>query len=79
MLVARVGANRLAVALEGVMITLAAFTLTLFHPGICFPVLGAKQALKYASVNRKDLDLETSVEMLPQTDTAYEPYSHRGI
>ncbi|KAJ4349530.1 uncharacterized protein N0V89_008146 [Didymosphaeria variabile] len=66
------------IALEGVMITLAVLMLTLFHPGICFPVLGAKQAEKYAALNRKDLDAESSVEMLPQ-GTAYEPYAHRSV
>ncbi|KAF1969976.1 RTA1-domain-containing protein [Bimuria novae-zelandiae CBS 107.79] len=58
------------IALEGVMITIAALTLTVFHPGICFPVLGVKQAAKYKSINRKDND-ESSVEMLPQENTAY--------
>ncbi|KAK7185936.1 hypothetical protein DPSP01_009913 [Paraphaeosphaeria sporulosa] len=67
------------IALEGVMITLAVFTLTLFHPGFCFPVLGAKQAAKYASINSKDVDAESSVEMLPRGDTTYEPYSHRSV
>jgi hypothetical protein len=61
------------------MITLAVFMLTLFHPGIFFPVLGAKQAIKYASINRKDVDPESSVEMLPQGNTAYEPYAHREV
>ena len=60
------------------MITVAAGLLTVFHPGICFPVLGAKQAAKYAAVNRKDVD-ENSVEMLPREDTAYEPYAHRAV
>lgn len=68
----------LAVALEGVMITIAVLTLTLFHPGFCFPVLGAKQAAQYKSVSRKEID-ESSVEMLPQTNTAYEPYAHRAV
>ncbi|KAL1610663.1 hypothetical protein SLS60_002333 [Paraconiothyrium brasiliense] len=66
------------IALEGVMITLAVLTLTLFHPGIFFPVLGAKQAERYAALNRKDVDGESSVEMLPR-DTAYEPYTHRSV
>ena len=60
------------------MITIAVFTLTLFHPGFCFPVLGAKQAAQYKSVSRKEID-ESSVEMLPQTNTAYEPYAHRAV
>ncbi|KAJ4299022.1 hypothetical protein N0V90_004266 [Kalmusia sp. IMI 367209] len=62
------------IALEGVMITLAVFTLTIFHPGYCFPVLAKGQAAKYASIGRKDLDAESSVEMIPQHNTAYEPY-----
>lgn len=60
------------------MITIAVLALTLFHPGFCFPVLGAKQAAKYKSVSRKDID-ESSVEMLPQENTAYEPYAHRDV
>jgi hypothetical protein len=84
-------ANGHSVALEGCMITLAVFALTTFHPGYCFPVLGAKQAQKYASVNRKSLDDESAVEMLPQRSTTplgynehvthVEPvaYAERGI
>lgn len=66
------------VALEGVMITVAVLVLTVFHPGICFPVLGANQAAEYKRVNRKDAE-ESSVEMLPQESTAYEPYAHRSV
>jgi hypothetical protein len=76
---ARALANSAAVALEGVMITLAVLMLTALHPGIFFPVLGAKQAAKYASINRKDIDPESSQEMLPQGNTAYEPYTHRDV
>lgn len=71
-------ANSSIVALEGVMITIAAVALTVFHPGYCFPVLGAKQAAAYKSVTSKDVD-ESSVEMLPQGHTAYEPYAHRAV
>lgn len=59
------------------MITLAVFVLTVFHPGYCFPVIGAKQAQKYASINRKSLDEEdATVEMLPpQRNTTPDPYT----
>lgn len=61
------------------MIMIAVLMLTAFHPGYCFPVIGAKQATAYASVERKNLDAEDSMEMLPQQNTAYEPYAHREV
>ena len=68
---------RLQVALEGMMITLAALVLTVFHPGYCFPVIGAKQAVDYKNITSKEVD--DSVEMLPQESTSYEPYAHHAV
>lgn len=49
------------IALEGVMITLAVLTMTIFHPGFCFPALGNTIGKKSKA---KTIDEEGSVEMM---------------
>lgn len=48
------------IALEGVMITIAVFTLTVFHPGYCFPALGNTFAKKGKNA---DVSESSSIEM----------------
>ncbi|KAF2680799.1 sphingoid long-chain base transporter RSB1 [Lentithecium fluviatile CBS 122367] len=49
------------IALEGVMITLSVLTMTIFHPGFCFPALGNTIGQKSKS---KTFDEEGSTEMM---------------
>jgi hypothetical protein len=49
------------IALEGVMITLAVLTLTVFHPGFCFPALGNTIGKKRSE---KTIPDDSSAEMM---------------
>ncbi|KAF2654841.1 sphingoid long-chain base transporter RSB1 [Lophiostoma macrostomum CBS 122681] len=54
------------IALEGVMIVIAAICLTVFHPGYCFPALGKRANSKAA----KQMDESSSTEKMSEP-TAY--------
>lgn len=52
------------IILEGVMIVISVFVLTVFHPGICFPALGNTIGKKSRAQREKSLDEASEVVMM---------------
>ncbi|CAO2658308.1 Nn.00g060310.m01.CDS01 [Neocucurbitaria sp. VM-36] len=52
------------IALEGVMIVMSVFVLTVFHPGFCFPALGNTIGKNKKAPRGKSLDDTSDVEMM---------------
>jgi hypothetical protein len=53
------------IVLEGVMIVIAVATLTIFHPGYCFPALGNTIGKKKNAAREKSIE-DSDVEMMSQ-------------
>ncbi|KAH7397197.1 RTA-like protein [Pyrenochaeta sp. MPI-SDFR-AT-0127] len=52
------------IILEGVMIVISVFVLTIFHPGICFPALGNTTGKRSRASRAKSVEESSDVEMM---------------